>query len=59
MMKNKKERIINIITVIFAVLILINYSIYLFCTVSNGGKTWNVLNDYVSGSKLICKHEII
>ena len=43
MMKNKKERIINIITVIFAVFILLNYSVYLFCTVSNGGKTWNAL----------------
>ncbi len=43
MMKNKRGCIINIITVIFAVFILINYSIYLFCTVSNGGKTWNAL----------------
>ena len=40
-MKITKERIINIIMVIFAVFILANYSVYLFCTVSNGGKSWN------------------
>lgn len=40
-MKITKERIINIIMVFFAVFILANYSVYLFCTVSNGGKSWN------------------
>ncbi len=42
-MKITKERTINIIMVFFAVFTLINYSVYLFCTVSNGGKTWNAL----------------
>ena len=42
-MKNKKERILNIIMIFFAVFTLVNYSVYLFCTIANGGKTWNAL----------------